>query len=63
MTSIATYKPICIDKVASRLYMGPVGSMPGKIANSTPVFNRDTAIPAIGLIIRKAMTMGISHTW
>ena len=60
---IPTYMPICMDRVASRLYMGLVGSVPGKRTKRTLVFNRDTAMPDMGLISRRAMTMGISHIW
>lgn len=59
----AAKMPTCIDRVAARLYAGPVGRAPGKIANKTAVFRRETASPATGLIIRNATTMGISHIW
>ncbi len=55
--------PACMAKVAAKLYAGPVGRAPWKIANRTTVFRQDIATAEMGLIMRRATMMGISHIW
>lgn len=60
---MAVYMPTCMDRQASMLYSGPVGSAPGKRIRRALVFSRHMAMLDMGLIIRRAMIIGISQIW